>query len=284
MLTVAAITIGPAGNDIWPMLAQAEIAIVRAARAGATLIVLPELFALPYFASDAPSVWRQACEPLGGPVSHWAGDLARCLGLHIIFGMAISEKEGMPVNAAVLATPHGGLRVIAEKRRLPPRAPGDAFGEADHFRPGQGAPHVLTVDGINVVAMVCYDRRFPQTWQEAVSLGADLVVVLVAGPAPQDAPGAYEAELSQYSRVNALFVAAAARCGVEYGLGWSVRHDGSSLTMDCDGAIRDFAEPDAGAFALICITANALAHARGLRSERLEPSPISLHFPERKIL
>ena len=276
MLTLAAITIGPAGNDILPMLEQAEDAVLRAARAGAKLIVLPELFALPYFASDAPSVWRRASEGLGGPVSHWAGDLARRFGLHLIFGMAIAEKDGLPVNAAVLATPHGELRVIAEKHRLPPRAPGNAFGEADHFRPGQSEPHLVTIEGVRLVAMVCYDRRFAQTWQDAAGLGADLAIVLVAGPAPQDQPGAYEAELSRHSRSNALFVAAAARCGTEYGLGWQVRHDGTSLTMDCHGVIRDLVEPEAGTFAMMRITARALADAR--RSRRYSPDPSANTF------
>ncbi len=51
---VAAVSIGPAGDDRMPLWFEAEAGIRTAADAGALLAVLPELFAQPYVAGDDP--------------------------------------------------------------------------------------------------------------------------------------------------------------------------------------------------------------------------------------
>lgn len=55
---VAAVPIGPAGRDPAPRWREAEAGIVAAAAAGAGLVILPELFALPYIAGEAPEAGR----------------------------------------------------------------------------------------------------------------------------------------------------------------------------------------------------------------------------------
>jgi predicted amidohydrolase len=267
MLKLAAITTGPGGGAIARLLIAAEGAVADAAADGARLVVLPELFALPYVASDDPVRWRHLAERLDGPTALWAAELARALGISLVFGMALIEgpdPAALPFNAAVLATPAGALRVVARKTTLPPTPPG-GFGEADHFRPGAGAPHVFTLEGVRVATIICYDRRYPECWRAALDAGADLVAVLVAGPAPGDPEGIYEAELRTHARANALFVAAAARSGTERLLARPVTHDGASLTIDFDGRIVDVAPRTPGATAFLAITPEALAAARVAR-------------------
>ena len=184
-----------------------------------------------------------------------------------MFGMAVATDRGKPVNAAVVATPEGGVRTCAEKVNLPPRGD-EPFGESAHFRPGRGIVEVVTIGGVRVAALVCYDRRYPESWRAAIDRGADLVCVLVAGPAPGDPPGLYEAELRTHARANAVFVAAAARSGIETILGREVCHDGATLTLDSDGSPVDVAPADAGATAWLAISDPALMRARECRAVR----------------
>lgn len=268
MLHVAAITTGPAWQARELMLAEADAAVTAAVRAGAQLIVLPELFALPYVASEEPARWRHLAERRDGVTCRWASAVARRLGLHLLFGMALDDGGRLPVNAAMLATPDGEVVAFAEKINLPPKS-NASFGESDHFRPGRWRAATLSFGSARIAAIICFDRRFPECWRGAMEAGADLVAVLVAGPAPHDPLGIYEAELRTHARANAVFVAAAARCGTEAILGRPVAHEGATLVVDCDGAVVAEAPPQVGGSAHVTLTAAMLAHAQAARASRI---------------
>lgn len=267
-MRLAAITTGPATKDRQAMLHAAEAAIRRAGAARFELVVLPELFALPYVAGEDPAGWRHLAEPLGGPTGQWAGTLARELGISLVYGLALDDGGARPLNAAILIRPDGTPSLLAAKQNLPPagRCP---FGESDHFRAGPGGVRCETFGGIGVAAIICYDRRYPESWRAALAAGADVVLLLVAGPAPDDPAGLYEAEIRTHARANAMFVLAAARCGTEVILDPPVTHDGHGLAVDCDGQIlaRDTAEP--GHHIILDITPARLAEARHLRARRI---------------
>jgi N-carbamoylputrescine amidase len=281
VLRVTAITMGASDSGLTRALAAAESAIAAAAEEGADLVVLPELFALPYVASDDPARWRHLAEPIDGRVGTWAKRLAGRFDIAILFGMAVASDVAKPVNAAVMATADAGLGICAEKANLPPRDR-EPFGEVDHFGPGLGPLRVVTIGDVRVTAVVCYDRRYPESWRSAMALGADLVAVLVAGPAADDPAGIYEAELRTHARANAMFVAAAARAGCETALGRPVRHDGVTMTVDCDGVIQEVAETAAGASASIIVSSEALAYARLQRVRRTAGAIAYGKAPKRK--
>lgn len=233
---------------------------------GARLAILPELFAVPYITSDEPSRWRHIAETVDGPTSRAIAATAQRLKIWILFGLALCEGPGNPLNAALLACPDGALRKMAEKVNLPP-APAGAFGEADHFRAGRPDFPPIDIEGVRVSAIICFDRRYPECWRARMEAGADVVAVLVAGPAPGDPPGVFEAELRCHARANALFVAAAARFGVEDVLSYPVAHDGVTLAIDADGALMaQTGEPEG--CVLLIIHDLALARARTNRASR----------------
>ncbi|KMO39016.1 carbon-nitrogen hydrolase family protein [Methylobacterium aquaticum] len=251
LIRVAAIPVGPAGPDPDPLWREIEAGVAQAAAAGAILAVLPELTVLPYVAGADPARWRHLAEPADGPTGRRMGALARRHGLGLAFGLALAEPgEALPLNAALLAHPDGRVVRLAAKHRLPPPLPGDPFGEGDHFRPGPAAsaPVSFTWAGgvLRVAGLVCYDRRFPESW-DAAAAGADLVAVLVAGPAPGDPPGFFTAELSGHARRCRVAAVAASRHGTEHRLGRPVRHDGDSLVVGPDGRTLAAWRPEAPA-------------------------------------
>ncbi|WP_421698789.1 carbon-nitrogen hydrolase family protein [Ancylobacter sp.] len=233
----AALPIGPAGRDPAPLWREAEAGIAAAAAAGAGLVVLPELFALPYVAAEAPGDWAGLAEGLDGPTVTAVREAAMDSGAAVLFGMALTHDSGQPFNAAVLARPNGQVEVLAHKIHLPPAGPGDAYGEPDHFTLGEPLVRTLQVGPVKLAALICYDRRFPECWRAAAQAGAELVAVLVGGPAPSDPEGLFAAELQASARANAVYALAAARYGTETVTGRPVRHDGETLAFGPDGAL-----------------------------------------------
>lgn len=232
---LAALGIGPFSTTADALLAEAAAGIRAAAAEGAALVLLPELFAAPFYAADDPARWSGPAEPLDGPTCRWAGALAAETGASIVFGMALAAPGGgRSSNAALLAAPGAAPRVVQRKVHLAPAA-GAPFGEGDHFEPGPPAIEPFDFAGMRLAALVCYDRRFPECWREAARRGADAVLVLVGGPA-DDPPGLYEAELRTHARANALYALAAARYGTETATGTPRRHDGATIAFGPDGA------------------------------------------------
>lgn len=235
MLTVAAVPIGPAGRDPAPQWREAEAGIAAAAHAGARLAVLPELFAHPYVAADAPTTWFDLAETVDGPTVSRMRHAATTHGIAVLFGLALRHDDGLPYNAALFAHADGRIERAAAKIHLPPAGPGERFGEADHFAPGPAEIGSVAIGTVRVTALVCYDRRFPECWRAAAAAGADLVAVLVGGPAPGDPEGLFAAELQANARANAVYALAASRYGTEEVSGRPVNHDGETLAFGPDG-------------------------------------------------
>lgn len=231
----AAVPIGPAGGDPAPLWREADAGIRVAAEAGAGLVVLPELFAQPYVAGKPPADWAHLAEAVDGPTTTRMRAAAMAHGVAVLFGLALRRDAGLPLNAALLARPDGQVEMLATKIHLPPTGT-EAYGEEHHFAPGAAIIASIAVGGCNVAALICYDRRFPECWRAAAATGADLVAVLVGGPAPGDPAGLYAAELQASARANAVYALAAARYGTETVTGRPVRHDGETIGFGPDGA------------------------------------------------
>ncbi|WP_428029413.1 carbon-nitrogen hydrolase family protein [Ancylobacter sp.] len=258
----AALPIGPAGRDPALLWQEAEAGIRAAASAGAELVVLPELFAVPYVAGEDPADWGQLAEAIDGPTASRMRDVAMQCGIAVLFGMALRGEVGLPFNAALLARPDGRIEPLAHKIHLPPGEPGARFGETDHFAAGAPEIDAVAIGPLRVAALICYDRRFPECWRAAAAAGADLVAVLVGGPAPGDPDGLYAAELQASARANAVYAVAAARYGTETVTGGPVRHDGETLAFGPDGALLARATPGERRPLLISIDPARLAGAR----------------------
>jgi N-carbamoylputrescine amidase len=258
-IRIAALSIGPANHGYAPIMAEAERGIRRAAAAGARLVVLPELFACPYVAAEDPARWPHLAERPDGPTVSALCAIAEEADTAILFGLPLRLGNGLPYNAAVLAAPSRPPAVAALKAHLPPRGPADRFGEADHFTPGATHPIVLRIGEARLATLVCYDRRIPGAWENIAAAGADVVAVLIAGPAPDDPPGHDLALLGDAARRHGLAVIAAARTGTETVTGRPVRHDGVTAAIAPDGTVVAVAESRPGAIATLDVTPHHLS-------------------------
>ena len=256
-LRVAALGIGPYRSGSDELRDEAKRGIRELSGRGAALVLLPELFALPFYAADEPRRWAHVGEDLAGPTCGWAHRLATETGTAIVFGMALADAAGArPANAVVLAAPGEVPLVVQRKVHLAPAA-GEPFGEADHFTAGPARLTCFDYRGVRFCPLVCYDRRYPESWRSAGRDGADVALVLVGGPTA-DPPGLFEAELRTHARANALYALAACRHGQEDVAGGPQHHAGETVAFGPDGG----EQPADDRAVLVEIDAAQLAAAR----------------------
>ncbi|CAN5806113.1 hypothetical protein BH18ACT11_BH18ACT11_13420 [soil metagenome] len=175
---VAALNLGARPAEVHANLSLAERSIVQAKRQNPSLawVVLPELFTCAYSGLD--SVHRYAENALAGPSAGRFGELARRLGIYVVYGF----PERAPGHAGIfdsanLVGPEGVL-LTYRKRNLV-----KTMGEDLVFIPGEELP-VVEAGGLRVALTVCWDLGFPEVAREAAIGGADLVLAPAAWRSP----------------------------------------------------------------------------------------------------
>lgn len=151
--------------------------MVRSAK-GADLVVLPELWAVGYYAFDN---YAAASEPLMGRSVQDAAQWARELNCYIHLGSFVEAVgDGKYRNTAALIDPAGNVAHTFSKIHV--------FGykskEAELLAPGDRVEVSETPFGV-FGSTTCYDLRFPELWRRLVDEGAQSVVVPAAWPAPR---------------------------------------------------------------------------------------------------
>ena len=161
-------------------LGRATALIGEAARAGASLVVLPENFAFMGPEEDK----RRIAEEVGvGPISRAIAAAATAANVFVVAGgmPERSADAARPYNASVLFSPAGDVVAVYRKVHLfdVDLADGTRLRESDATSSGEG-PVVADVAGIPLGMTVCYDVRFPELYRRMVEAGARIVTVPAA--------------------------------------------------------------------------------------------------------
>ncbi len=211
-----AITVGEPGAN----RQAAAAAVAEAARAGARLVVLPELCDSGYVFGDAATPPAAEAAGLAAPVTdsatlrQWRA-LAAEHGLLIVGGFCELGADGRLYNSAA-AVDASGTRAVYRKAHLWDR-------EKLVFTPGDAAPPVVDTELGRVAVMICYDLEFPEWVRLAALDGADLIAAPVNWPAVSAPAGERPAEVIKAQAAaasNGVFVAVADRCRTERGVSW----------------------------------------------------------------
>ncbi|MFB6197993.1 MAG: nitrilase-related carbon-nitrogen hydrolase [Halobacteriaceae archaeon] len=114
-------------DDVEENIDSALEGIRRAARSGADLVALPEIFSIGFFNFDA---YAERAEPIGGPTHQRISTAARDNDIHVLAGtivedLSASASRGIDVpepvglsNTAVLFDESGERRLIYRKHHL----------------------------------------------------------------------------------------------------------------------------------------------------------------------
>jgi nitrilase len=172
-MTVAAIQM-TSGSGVEGNLGTARRLLTEAARAGATVAVLPENFAL---MARHDGERKAAAEEHGdGPIQAMLATAARELGLWVVGGTIPLKVPGEPRVAAASLVYDAAGREVARYDKIhlfdvdvPGRS--ESHRESAGIRPGSEVVTVDTPVGRLGLA-VCYDMRFPELFRRMSAEGA----------------------------------------------------------------------------------------------------------------
>ena len=154
-------------------LRKAILQIELAAKRGAQIVALPELFLSPYFpqerkkrASDAYLI-KIASEPI-----EQLCEAARDNHVVLVAG-SVYEKSGQKkYNTALVIDSNGQLLGTYRKMHIPHDP---SFYELDYFEPGNLGYCVFQTSVGKIGVLICYDQWFPEAARSAALKGADII-------------------------------------------------------------------------------------------------------------
>src|SRR5258708_15432273 len=247
-------------DDVAHNLEQARHWVTEAARAGATLVCLPEYFC--WIGNDEAQRVALA-EPFGdGPIQQALSELAHETGTWLIGGtVPIQPSQGPQVgthayNTSLLLDPAGECRARYDKIHLfsfsqgtEQHAEGDTMVGGDSVGTAQGPFGTLRLS-------VCYDLRFPALYRAGPA--ADGIAVPAAFT---HTTGLAHWELLLRARAveSQAYVLASGQCGTHPN-GW--RTFGHSMIIGPWGEVLARHDEEPG-IALATLTKAALEEARG---------------------
>src|SRR5471032_2486694 len=153
---------------------EKHVRLIReAAKRGAQIVCLQELFYGPYFCTEQDPKWYDATEPIpDGPTTRLMQDLAKELGIVIVVPIYEVTIKGVYYNTAIVIDADGTYLGKYRKHHIPQVK---GFWEKFYFRPGNlGYPVFQTAVG-PIGVYICYDRHFPEGWR-ALGLGGARIV------------------------------------------------------------------------------------------------------------
>ena len=157
------------------MVEKAVRHIGDAARAGAQVLCLQELFYGPYFCQVQDTKHYAYTEPIPeGPTTKRMQEVARKHGIVLVVPMYEEEHTGVYYNTAAVIDADGRYLGKYRKTHIPHV---NGFWEKFYFRPGNlGYPVFETAVG-KVGVYICYDRHFPEGARALGLGGAELVFI-----------------------------------------------------------------------------------------------------------
>jgi beta-ureidopropionase len=192
--------------------------LIREAGAnGAQLICLPELSNTFYFCNGVNYAHFDLAEPIPGPSTQRVAEVAKELGMVVIFPLFEKVLEGEFYNSAAVIGSEGELLGRYRKTMLPSsHRPGVNYIEKFYFRPGNlPYPIFETLFGIKIGIAICYDRHFPEAIRCLALKGADVIFFPSAtGGFTQPL---WELELKAHAFFNLLYTAGVNKVGPELG-------------------------------------------------------------------
>src|SRR6478609_9481552 len=114
-------------------LRRAEEKVRAAAKQGAQMVCLPELFQTQYFCQREDAALFDLAEPIPGPTTARLSDVARQLRIVLIASLFEKRAPGVYHNTAVMIDSDGSLRGIYRKMHIPDDP---LYYEKFYFTPG----------------------------------------------------------------------------------------------------------------------------------------------------
>ena len=237
-LTVAAIQTSY-GHDMAENIAKTEAFVREAARAGAQVVLPPELFQGIYFCTKQDPKWFATAYPAREhpcviALSKLAGELG------IVIPISFFEKDGPRYyNSIAIADADGQVLGVYRKSHIPD---GPGYQEKYYFRPGDTGFKAWATRAGTIGVGICWDQWYPESARAMMLAGAEVLFYPTAiGSEPYDTTLdthlQWQRAMQGHAVSNAVPVVAANRTGTEDNDGVRQDYYGHSFITDHRGEL-----------------------------------------------
>jgi N-carbamoylputrescine amidase len=202
--------------------ARALAKVHDAARAGAEVVCLPELYRSPYFCQREDASLFDLAEPVPGPSTDAFREAAKKDGVAIVVPIFERRAPGLFHNSAVIIDATGDLLGLYRKMHIPDDP---AFYEKYYFAPGDQGFRAFDTKPGRIGTLICWDQWYPEGARLTALQGALVLFYPTAigwhpaekavfGTAQRDA---WKTIQRGHAIANGVYVAAVNRIGFEPG-------------------------------------------------------------------
>ena len=223
-------------------LDKAEAAIADAAKRGAEIVCLPELFTGPYFCQREDAALFDLAEPIPGPSSDRLAAAARKNRVVVVGSLFEKRMPGVYHNTATVYDTAGELMGLYRKMHIPDDP---LYFEKFYFTPGDTGWKVFNTKPARVGTLVCWDQWYPEAARLTALQGAEVIFYPTAiGWQPKEKAefgepqhSAWETSMRGHAIANGTYVCAVNRVGHEVIVGEGLEFWGRSFVSDPFGRI-----------------------------------------------
>jgi N-carbamoylputrescine amidase len=193
--------------------------VADAAKQGANIIAVPELFESPYFCKQQKDEWFASARPFEGnrTIEHFQ-NLAKSHS--VVIPVSFFEKDGpCYYNSVAVIDADGSCLGVYRKSHIPD---GPGYQEKFYFRPGNTGFKVWKTKYAVLGVGICWDQWFPECARAMVLMGAELLLYPTAigsepGLPELDTKSLWQRAMVGHAVSNVVPVIAANRIGDEEG-------------------------------------------------------------------
>ena len=193
-----------------------------AAKRGAQIVCLPELFQTQYFCQREDASLFDLAETIPGPTTAKLADVAKELRIVLIASLFEKRAAGVYHNTAAIFDADGQLRGLYRKMHIPDDP---LYYEKVYFTPGDLGYRAFDTNVGRVGALVCWDQWYPEGARITALQGAHVLFYPTAigwHPAEKTEFGAAQHDAWRtiqraHAIANGVYVAVVNRVGFETG-------------------------------------------------------------------
>jgi N-carbamoylputrescine amidase len=133
--------------------------IERAAKKGAKVICLPELFRSQYFCQKEDIENFNLAETIPGPSTNAISEICKKLGVVVVASLFEKRTAGLYHNTAAIINNKGNIEGIYRKMHIPDDP---AYYEKFYFTPGDLGYRVFNTKFGKISTLICWDQWYPE--------------------------------------------------------------------------------------------------------------------------
>jgi len=153
-------------------LRQTTEKIIEAAKKGAQIICLQELFTSLYFCDVEDYENFKLAEPIPGPSTDALGKLATELQIVIIASLFEKRAQGIYHNTVAVVDADGSYLGKYRKMHIPDDP---AYYEKFYFTPGDLGYKIFKTKFANIGVLICWDQWYPEASRITALMGAEIL-------------------------------------------------------------------------------------------------------------